>query len=242
MSNSSPSGSATSSRKNVPSGAARDPPYQLADRPPERDHVVAVARARHPPRLLAGQEVAHVVPVVHRPRLELARDGGHADRVVEHHRDEGVLFAVRGELGPVLGRRARRGRAGPGRPGCGRTGPWRPSCRSRRRRACRPPMPGRWRGRPRLPRGRRRSGRRRCTHTAAPTSSRSAKLRTSSSRTAAKAGSHTPETSVSVIEPNLRTAPGRRQRDRRTAAMSRSARCVAGRRFWHPKNGSAPKP
>ena len=163
--------------------AAGDPAHQLADRPAEVDHVVAVAGARLPERLLGLQAGDHAVPVV-----ELA--GRRPRRAARGRRPSGRASSApspspcrRGELRPVLGDRRlevehalrRRARA--------RTARWRPSCSCARSRRCRAPRRRPSSGRPRRPTRRRPSSPSSVRHSDAPTSPRSSKLRTNSSTT-----------------------------------------------------------
>ncbi len=82
---------------------AAHPSYELADGPAEVDEVVAVASSRLPEGRLGGDAFDYLVPVDHEVGREFAAEGRNADRVVEHHPDRRRLFAVGGELGPVLG-------------------------------------------------------------------------------------------------------------------------------------------
>ena len=104
--NSTPSGVATSSRKKRAERLPRDAPDELADGPAEVQHVVAVADARLPERLLVGEHARPCSPSRCSRRGATRRlERRQADGVVEHHAHRRALLAVARELGPVLGDR-----------------------------------------------------------------------------------------------------------------------------------------
>jgi hypothetical protein len=80
---------------------ATDPPDDLTHQETERERVVTVLGTRLPERLLAGERVGHVGPVVERTRWKRLAQRRHASLMVEKVTDQRAVLAVLAELRPV---------------------------------------------------------------------------------------------------------------------------------------------
>ena len=109
-----PSGSAISSRKNVPSERPVDPADDLADEVPEGERVVAVPRARLPERLLARRARRRRAPSRTRPPSGIgSRNAARPAWWFSSRRTGMPSLPCLPNSGQYVGRLGRRGRARP---------------------------------------------------------------------------------------------------------------------------------
>src|SRR5271156_1346685 len=81
---------------------ARDAPNHLAHQPSERDRMVAMGRAWHPPRFHLRQRGRERVPVVERAELQRFAYGGKTRAMAQQKSHRQLVLARLRKLGPVL--------------------------------------------------------------------------------------------------------------------------------------------
>ena len=88
--------------KESPKRLPRHTPDKLAHRPAKIHHMIAIARARLPERLLRLKARDHIVPLKKPAIFDGLTKGRHAAFMVQHHLNRSVLFSILREFWPIV--------------------------------------------------------------------------------------------------------------------------------------------